>query len=61
MFNFRLVCEVSYLSNTGDPLSFRKFFRFEVTKPLDLKTKFYNAEVSSLLFHFQFEVTLHFR
>ncbi|KAK6630139.1 hypothetical protein RUM44_005690 [Polyplax serrata] len=39
-----LVCEVSYLSNTGDPLSFRKFFRFEVTKPLDLKTKFYNAE-----------------
>ena len=55
-----LVCEVSYNSpNAGsDKLSFRKFFKFQVTqetnirfyhidqvmKPLDVKTKFYNAE-----------------
>lgn len=28
----------------GQPLSFRKFFKFQVVKPLDVKTKFYNAE-----------------
>ncbi|KAG7155082.1 Trafficking protein particle complex subunit 13-like 1 [Homarus americanus] len=40
-----LVCAVSYLSSSGDRLSFRKFFKFQVMKPLDVKTKFYNAEV----------------
>lgn len=39
-----LVCAVSYLSVSGDRLSFRKFFKFQVMKPLDVKTKFYNAE-----------------
>jgi len=41
-----LVCEVSYTSTVGgtDRLSFRKFFKFQVMKPLDVKTKFYNAE-----------------
>ncbi|XP_042206519.1 trafficking protein particle complex subunit 13-like isoform X2 [Homarus americanus] len=39
-----LVCAVSYLSSSGDRLSFRKFFKFQVMKPLDVKTKFYNAE-----------------
>lgn len=39
-----LVCEVSYMSPTQTQLSFRKFFKFEVLKPLDVKTKFYNAE-----------------
>lgn len=39
-----LVCAVSYLSPIGDRLSFRKFFKFQVMKPLDVKTKFYNAE-----------------
>lgn len=39
-----LVCAVSYLSASGDRLSFRKFFKFQVMKPLDVKTKFYNAE-----------------
>lgn len=28
----------------GQPQSFRKFFKFQVVKPLDVKTKFYNAE-----------------
>ncbi|XP_006622195.1 trafficking protein particle complex subunit 13 [Apis dorsata] len=41
-----LVCEVSYtpvnLGNTAQ--SFRKYFKFQVVKPLDVKTKFYNAE-----------------
>ncbi|XP_065206619.1 trafficking protein particle complex subunit 13 [Planococcus citri] len=35
-----LVCEVTYLNR----LSFRKFFKFQVLKPLDVKTKFYTAE-----------------
>merc|ERR1719445_300729 len=43
-----LVCEVSYNSSksnaASDKLSFRKFFKFQVMKPLDVKTKFYNAE-----------------
>nr|XP_045581335.1 trafficking protein particle complex subunit 13-like isoform X1 [Procambarus clarkii]XP_045581336.1 trafficking protein particle complex subunit 13-like isoform X1 [Procambarus clarkii]XP_045581337.1 trafficking protein particle complex subunit 13-like isoform X1 [Procambarus clarkii] len=39
-----LVCAVSYLSASGDRLNFRKFFKFQVMKPLDVKTKFYNAE-----------------
>lgn len=39
-----LVCEVNYISPSGLPLSFRKFFKFQVLKPLDVQTKFYNAE-----------------
>lgn len=41
-----LTCEVSYCSTTlsSDLLSFRKFFKFEVLKPLDVKTKIYNIE-----------------
>lgn len=39
-----LVCEVTYMSNYNTLTSFRKFFKFEVMKPLDVKTKFYNAE-----------------
>ncbi|KAJ4438077.1 hypothetical protein ANN_14016 [Periplaneta americana] len=44
-----LVCEVSYTSPTQTRLSFRKFFKFQVLKPLDVKTKFYNAELGSLV------------
>jgi hypothetical protein len=29
-------------------MSFRKYFKFQVVKPLDVKTKFYNAEVISI-------------
>ncbi|TRY92588.1 hypothetical protein DNTS_020502 [Danionella cerebrum] len=39
-----LVCAVSYTTQTGEKLYFRKFFKFQVLKPLDVKTKFYNAE-----------------
>ena len=40
-----LVCEVSYNAPGKPKLNFRKFFKFNVLKPLDVKTKFYNAEV----------------
>lgn len=40
-----LVCEVTYNSaSSSEKLNFRKFFKFQVMKPLDVKTKFYNAE-----------------
>ncbi|XP_073227783.1 trafficking protein particle complex subunit 13-like [Porites lutea] len=38
-----LVCAVSYATINGDKMYFRKFFKFQVLKPLDVKTKFYNA------------------
>jgi len=41
-----LVCEVTY----SNSLSFRKFFKFQVLKPLDVKTKFYNCSESSQVF-----------
>lgn len=44
IFNYRLICEVTYQSLIGTPMSFRKFFKIMVMKPLDVKTKFYNAE-----------------
>lgn len=44
-----LVCEVSYVSPSGMPLSFRKFFKFQVLKPLDLTTKFYTSENDVIL------------
>ncbi|CAG9860370.1 unnamed protein product [Phyllotreta striolata] len=39
-----LICEVTYQSPNGNTMSFRKFFKIMVMKPLDVKTKFYNAE-----------------
>ncbi|XP_017768562.1 PREDICTED: trafficking protein particle complex subunit 13 [Nicrophorus vespilloides] len=39
-----LVCEVTYNNTMGLQTSFRKFFKIQVLKPLDVKTKFYNAE-----------------
>lgn len=44
-----LVCEVNYLSPSGMPLSFRKFFKFQVLKPLDLTTKFFTSETDVIL------------
>ncbi|CRK89262.1 CLUMA_CG003021, isoform A [Clunio marinus] len=43
-----LVCEVNYISPAGLPLSFRKFFKFQVLKPLDVATKFYNSETDEV-------------
>ncbi|CAH1953793.1 unnamed protein product [Acanthoscelides obtectus] len=39
-----LICEVTYQTATSQVMSFRKFFKIMVLKPLDVKTKFYNAE-----------------
>jgi hypothetical protein len=45
-----LICTISYKipdsPSPSETSSFRKFFKFHVEKPLDVKTKFYNAEVS---------------
>lgn len=43
---FRLVCAVSYKNQANEKMFLRKYFKFPVTKPIDVKTKFYNAEVS---------------
>ncbi|GBM74795.1 Trafficking protein particle complex subunit 13 [Araneus ventricosus] len=39
-----LACTVNYTTMNNEKLHFRKFFKFQVSKPLDVKTKFYNAE-----------------
>ncbi|KFM59608.1 hypothetical protein X975_24184, partial [Stegodyphus mimosarum] len=39
-----LACTVSYSTVNNEKMHFRKFFKFQVSKPLDVKTKFYNAE-----------------
>lgn len=39
-----LVCSVWYNTTQDERKFFRKFFRFEVEKPLDIKTKVYNDE-----------------
>lgn len=38
-----LVCEVTYTTPNNVQETFRKFFKFHVFKPLDVKTKFFNA------------------
>lgn len=39
-----LVCAVSYKTPTNEEMYFRKHFKFPVMKPIDVRTKFYNAE-----------------
>lgn len=39
-----LVCAVNYSTLSGEKLYFRKFFKFQVLKPIDVKTKFYGGE-----------------
>ena len=54
-----LVCEVSYVAPGKGKLNFRKFFKFNVLKPLDVKTKFYNAESEDVFLEAQVQnVTL---
>ncbi|XP_030049052.1 trafficking protein particle complex subunit 13 isoform X4 [Microcaecilia unicolor] len=50
-----LVCAVSYTSQTGEKMYFRKFFKFQVLKPLDVKTKFYNAETDEVFLEAQIQ------
>ena len=44
---YRLICTVTYgcPSVSSEPTSFRKYFKIQADKPLDVKTKFYNSEV----------------
>uniref|UniRef100_A0AC35TZF8 Trafficking protein particle complex subunit 13 n=1 Tax=Rhabditophanes sp. KR3021 TaxID=114890 RepID=A0AC35TZF8_9BILA len=39
-----LLCEVDYVTNESEIMHFKKYFKFSVNKPIDVKTKFYNAE-----------------
>ncbi|XP_053689256.1 probable trafficking protein particle complex subunit 13 homolog isoform X2 [Sabethes cyaneus] len=50
-----LVCQVSYMTPAGLEASFRKFFKFQVVKPLDVKTKFYNAETDEVYLEAQIQ------
>lgn len=50
-----LVCAVSYTTQFGEKLYFRKFFKFQVLKPLDVKTKFYNAETDEVFLEAQIQ------
>ncbi|XP_033236848.1 probable trafficking protein particle complex subunit 13 homolog isoform X1 [Drosophila pseudoobscura] len=50
-----LVCEVNYTSPAGYAQSLRKFFKFQVLKPLDVKTKFYNAEIEEIYLEAQIQ------
>ncbi|XP_043482121.1 trafficking protein particle complex subunit 13 [Leptopilina heterotoma] len=52
-----LVCEVTYTPENaiGQSLSFRKFFKFQVVKPLDVKTKFFNAESDEIYLEAQIQ------
>ncbi|KAK6051433.1 hypothetical protein COOONC_11065 [Cooperia oncophora] len=40
-----LICSVNYKTSSDEKMYFRKFIKFPVSKPIDVKTKFYNAEV----------------
>lgn len=50
-----LVCEVHYKTPAGLNETFRKFFKFHVLKPLDVQTKFYNAETDEVYLEAQIQ------
>ncbi|XP_053164981.1 trafficking protein particle complex subunit 13-like [Hemicordylus capensis] len=50
-----LVCAVSYTTQTGEKMYFRKFFKFQVLKLLDVKMKFYNAETDEVFLEAQIQ------
>ncbi|XP_054162614.1 trafficking protein particle complex subunit 13-like [Oppia nitens] len=39
-----LICTIGFTMSSNERQNYRKFFKFQVLKPLDVKTKFYNAE-----------------
>lgn len=49
------MCEVNYSTPAGYAQSLRKFFKFQVLKPLDVKTKFYNAEIDEIYLEAQIQ------
>jgi len=48
-----LICAVSYTSPNGEKLFMRRFYKFQVLKPLEVKTKFYNGEFDSVFLEAQ--------
>ncbi|XP_022649869.1 trafficking protein particle complex subunit 13-like [Varroa destructor] len=51
-----LQCIVSYINaTTGEPMQFCKYFKFQVYKPLDVKTKFYNSETGETFIEAQLQ------
>ena len=52
-----LVCAVSYMGPAGEK-NFRKFFKFQVLKPLDVKTKFYNADSDDVYLEAQVHILI---
>lgn len=50
-----LVCEVQYTTPNDVLETFRKFFKFHVFKPLDVKTKFYNADTDEVYLEAQIQ------
>ena len=38
-----LVCTVSYINTSGEKQMFRKYYKFQVLKPLDVRTKFFTT------------------
>ncbi|CCD68178.2 putative trafficking protein particle complex subunit 13 homolog [Caenorhabditis elegans] len=52
-----LICSVNYKTSNGENMYFRKFFKFPVSKPIDVKTKFYSAENQDVYLEAQIENT----
>ncbi|CAI2343718.1 unnamed protein product [Caenorhabditis sp. 36 PRJEB53466] len=52
-----LICSVNYKTLSGENMYFRKFFKFPVSKPIDVKTKFYSAENQDVYLEAQIENT----
>lgn len=48
-----LICGVHYTTVQGEKLYFRKFFKFQVLKPLDVKTKFHDVKHGETLLEAQ--------
>nr|CAH0104181.1 unnamed protein product [Daphnia galeata] len=52
-----LVCEVSYQIGVGEQMTSSRYYKFQVLKPLDVKTKFYNAESDDVYLEAQIQNT----
>ncbi|KAK6027133.1 hypothetical protein OSTOST_06840 [Ostertagia ostertagi] len=52
-----LICSVNYKTSSDEKMYFRKFIKFPVSKPIDVKTKFYNAENNDVYLEAQIENT----
>ncbi|KAG1703675.1 Trafficking protein particle complex subunit 13 [Nymphon striatum] len=50
-----LVCFVYYINDAGQSTHLKKFYKFQVMKPIDVKTKFYNAESNEVYLETQIQ------